>query len=147
MTATFAPGLAGPALRARLEQIVDKSRVLDGPAERIAHSADASFYRLIPKAIVLAESPAEGAALFALSHELGIPITFRAVDLLSIPLIEEHQERLRQGEPELGDEIAQLFRRRGFVAYLDDVYASGDGGPNRLDPCRSTVFRWPCFTP
>ena len=78
MTATFAPALSGPALRARLEQIVDRARVLDGPAERIAHAADASFYRLVPKAIVLAESPAEVAALFALSHELGIPITFRA---------------------------------------------------------------------
>lgn len=70
--------MAGPALRARLEAIVGKTRVLDAPAERIAHAHDASFYRLIPQAIVLVESLAEVKALFELSHELTLPIAFRA---------------------------------------------------------------------
>ncbi len=65
-------------LRARLEEIAGKSRVLDSPAERIAHAHDASFYRLVPKAVVFPASESEVARLFALSHELNLPLTFRA---------------------------------------------------------------------
>jgi D-lactate dehydrogenase len=69
----------GPAsLRKRLEAIAGRDRVLDTPAERIAHAHDASFYRLIPRAVVLAASETEVEALFALSHELHVPLTFRA---------------------------------------------------------------------
>lgn len=65
-------------LRARLEKIVGASRVLDRPAERIAHAHDASFYRLIPQAVVFPKTEAEVLALFALSAELTLPLTFRA---------------------------------------------------------------------
>lgn len=65
-------------MRERLEAIVGGARVLDAPAERIAHAHDASFYRLVPKAVVLVESADQVAALFRLSHELQVPITFRA---------------------------------------------------------------------
>ena len=65
-------------LRARLVEIAAKSRVLDSPAERIAHAHDASFYRLVPKAVVFPASESEVARLFALSHELNLPLTFRA---------------------------------------------------------------------
>ncbi len=69
----------GPALlRKRLEAIAGSDRVLDTPAERIAHAHDAGFYRLIPRAVVLAASEAEVEALFALSHELHLPLVFRA---------------------------------------------------------------------
>ena len=70
--------ISAPALRQQLEAIVGKARVLDAPAERIAHAHDASFYRLVPQAVVLAESADEIAALFELSHALTLPITFRA---------------------------------------------------------------------
>jgi D-lactate dehydrogenase len=65
------------ALRSRLSAIVGKARVLDTPAERIAHAHDAGFYRLIPRAVVYPQGEPEVAALFGLSHELGIPLTFR----------------------------------------------------------------------
>jgi D-lactate dehydrogenase len=65
-------------LRGRLEAIAGKDRVLDTPSQRIAHAHDASFYRLVPQAIVFPASDAEVAALFTLSHELGLPLTFRA---------------------------------------------------------------------
>jgi D-lactate dehydrogenase len=52
--------------------------VLDRPAERVAWAADAGFYRLIPRAVVFAGSVAEVQALFRLSRETGIPMTFRA---------------------------------------------------------------------
>ncbi len=72
------PSLSAHELRARLELIVGASRVLDRPAERIAHAHDASFYRLIPQAVVFPKTDAEVLALFALSAELTLPLTFRA---------------------------------------------------------------------
>ncbi len=72
------PPLAPRELRGRLEKIVGAARVLDRPAERIAHAHDASFYRLVPLAVVFPETEAEVVALFDLSQELTLPLTFRA---------------------------------------------------------------------
>ena len=66
------------SLRAALEAVVGRERVLDRPIERIAFSADASFYKLVPQAVVFASSVTEVQALFRVSHERRIPITFRA---------------------------------------------------------------------
>ena len=65
-------------LRERLEQIVGVGRVLDTPAQRIAHAHDASFYRLVPQAVVFPQSDAQVVALFSACHELSLPLTFRA---------------------------------------------------------------------
>ena len=72
------PPLTPRALRAHLEQIVGAARVLDRPAERIAHAHDASFYRLVPRAVVFPETEAEVIALLELSAALTLPLTFRA---------------------------------------------------------------------
>jgi len=64
-------------LREELGRIVAPSRVLTRPIELIAFASDASFYRLIPKAVVLAQGIAEIQALFRFSHQQRIPITFR----------------------------------------------------------------------
>ncbi|MBI4913107.1 MAG: FAD-binding oxidoreductase [Acidobacteria bacterium] len=69
---------ADPSLRAALAGIVGRDRVLDRPVDRVAFAADASFYRLIPRAVVFAGSVEEVRALFRLSRELRIPMTFRA---------------------------------------------------------------------
>ena len=61
-----------------LAQIVDRERVLTRPIELIAYASDASFYRLIPRAVVLARTSAEIQALFRFSHAHRIPLTFRA---------------------------------------------------------------------
>jgi D-lactate dehydrogenase len=53
-------------------------RVLTRPLERIAYASDASFYRLIPQAVVQPISVNEIRALFEFSHEHEIPLTFRA---------------------------------------------------------------------
>jgi len=66
------------ALRQSLEAIVGPARVLDRPVERVAFAADAGFYRLIPQAVVFAESVAEVQGLFQFSRKSGIPMTFRA---------------------------------------------------------------------
>jgi D-lactate dehydrogenase len=65
-------------LRESLAAIVGQDRVLDRPVDLIAFASDASFYRLIPKAVVLAASLDEVRALFRFSHAQRIPLTFRA---------------------------------------------------------------------
>jgi D-lactate dehydrogenase len=66
------------SLRDSLAAIVGQDRVLDRPVDLIAFAADASFYRLIPKAVVMAASTEEIRALFKLSQTRRIPMTFRA---------------------------------------------------------------------
>ena len=66
------------SLRDALAAIVGPDRVLDRPVDLIAFASDASFYRLIPKAVAFAGSVADIQGLFRLSHEQKIPMTFRA---------------------------------------------------------------------
>ena len=61
-----------------LRRIVPSERVLTRPLDLVAFASDASLYRLMPKAVVLAASAGEVAALFRLSHATGVPLTFRA---------------------------------------------------------------------
>ncbi len=65
-------------LKAELQAIVEPTRVLDRPVDLIAFAADASFYRLVPKAVVFAGSVEEVRQLFQVSHERRVPMTFRA---------------------------------------------------------------------
>ncbi len=74
---TFTASPTSEKLKEELGRIVAPSRILTRPIDLIAFASDASFYRLIPKAIVLAEGIAEIQALFRFSHERKIPITFR----------------------------------------------------------------------
>ncbi len=63
-------------IRARLLAV---PKGLVRPIDLIAYASDASFYRLIPKAVVLAKDLEEIRALFALSlQQTRIPLTFRA---------------------------------------------------------------------
>lgn len=61
-----------------LKRLVEPARVLARPIERIAYAADASFYRLIPKAVVLARGVEEIQVLFGFSHQHWTPLVFRA---------------------------------------------------------------------
>jgi len=70
--------MTSASLRHALETIVGSDRILDRPVERVAWAADAGFYRLIPQAVVFAGSVKEVQSLFALSHSLKTPMTFRA---------------------------------------------------------------------
>ena len=69
---------SGGDLRSALERIAAPERVLDRPIDRIAFASDASFYRLIPKAVVLTRSVDEVADLFRLARETKVPVTLRA---------------------------------------------------------------------
>ncbi len=68
---------AAEKLKQELGQIVEPARILTRPIDLVAFASDASFYRLIPKAVVLAQGVAEIQALFRFSHQQRIPITFR----------------------------------------------------------------------
>ena len=61
-----------------LPQVIDRARVLTRPIERIAYASDASFYRLIPQAVVLAKGIGDIQELFRFSQTQRVPMTFRA---------------------------------------------------------------------
>ena len=65
-------------LRPELERILPPERILDRPIDVAAYASDASFYRLVPRAVLRPESIAEVREIFALSRRLQIPMTFRA---------------------------------------------------------------------
>ena len=75
---TFTASPTSEKLKEELGRIVAPSRILTRPIDLIAFASDASFYRLIPKAVVLAKGIEEIQALFRFSHEHRIPLTFRA---------------------------------------------------------------------
>jgi D-lactate dehydrogenase len=87
-----------------LTRIVPRERILDSPIDRIAFASDASFYRLIPKAVIFTESVAEVEALLAYSRRRNIPLTFRAAgtslsgQAVSDGLLVEVARFWRQGE-------------------------------------------------
>jgi D-lactate dehydrogenase len=57
---------------------VPGERIITDEFRRFALSTDASFYRLVPKAIVQVDSDAEVITVLHLSARYGVPITFRA---------------------------------------------------------------------
>jgi len=67
-----------PTLRLALEHCCAAERVLTSTIQRIAFASDASFYRLIPQAVVQPTSISEVQSLFALSRNRRIPLTVRA---------------------------------------------------------------------
>jgi len=79
-SASSAPAVsAAPhSLGDSLARIICRDRVLTSPIERIAYASDASFYRLIPQAVVLAKGIGEIQELFRFSQAHRVPMTFRA---------------------------------------------------------------------
>lgn len=61
-----------------LRTIVRKGRVLDRAIDRVAFSSDASFYRLVPKAVVQPATLNEIRDLFCFSRSNKVPLVFRA---------------------------------------------------------------------
>ena len=65
-------------IQTALNGFVSPERVLVRPIELIAWASDASFYRMIPKAVIQTQGLEEIRALFTFSRETRIPMTFRA---------------------------------------------------------------------
>ena len=64
-------------LKNSLSEFIPPERILIRDIERIAFASDASFYRLIPAAVVFANGFEEIRNLFRFSRRSGVPITFR----------------------------------------------------------------------
>lgn len=65
-------------LRAVLEAAVASARVSTAPLDRVRYASDASFYRLVPRAVVWPASVEEVRGLFAASRVQRVPLVFRA---------------------------------------------------------------------
>jgi len=76
--ATPASGLTAEQCADILKTVVEPERVLHRAIDRIAYASDASFYRLIPQAVVLSRGVEEILNLFRFSHQYSVPLTFRA---------------------------------------------------------------------
>jgi len=106
-------------------------RVLSRPLDRVAFASDASFYRLLPQAVVLAGSVEEVRELFSLSRERHVPLTFRAAgtslsgqslsDGILVEVarhwrsatVEDGGLRIRARPGTIGDHLNQLLRPFG----------------------------------
>jgi D-lactate dehydrogenase len=65
-------------LQSQLSQIIPSSRVHTRLIDRIAYANDASYFRLVPQAVVQPNSISEIQSLFKLTQQNKIPMTFRA---------------------------------------------------------------------
>ncbi len=66
------------ALHAELVACLPAARVVTDPLRTLAWGTDASFYRLVPKIVVVVESEAEVVRVLALCARAQVPLTFRA---------------------------------------------------------------------
>ncbi len=57
---------------------VPEGRLFTDPLRTLAYGTDASFYRLVPRVVVWADSEAEVAAVLDAADRQGLPVTFRA---------------------------------------------------------------------
>ncbi|MEW5829498.1 MAG: FAD-binding and (Fe-S)-binding domain-containing protein [Chloroflexota bacterium] len=65
-------------LNTQLSRILPPNRIKSRLIDRIAYANDASYFRLVPQAVVQPDSIGEIQALFRFSQEQRIPMTFRA---------------------------------------------------------------------
>lgn len=65
-------------LAKRLGDLIPQERLISDPLRLLTYGTDASFYRLIPKLVVIIESEAEVQELLHQCQSWGTPVTFRA---------------------------------------------------------------------
>ncbi|PVZ68449.1 4Fe-4S ferredoxin [Pelagibaculum spongiae] len=63
---------------AAAETFIDQQRITSDPLKTLAYGTDASFYRLIPQAVIKVDNEQEITRLLGLSRQLNVPVTFRA---------------------------------------------------------------------
>jgi D-lactate dehydrogenase len=74
---SLAAGVAQP-LRGELEALLGADRVLARPGDLVKYASDASPYRKLPRAVVMAKEPGDVSKALAFGRAQGIPVTFRA---------------------------------------------------------------------
>jgi D-lactate dehydrogenase len=65
-------------LKSELTALLGEGRVLTRILDLVRYASDASPYRLLPQAVVMARDPGDVAKTLAYAREKGIPVTFRA---------------------------------------------------------------------
>jgi D-lactate dehydrogenase len=65
-------------LRSQLEALLGPGRVLHRVLDLVRYASDASCYRMIPKAVVMAHDAVDVAKVFRFGREHGIPVTLRS---------------------------------------------------------------------
>ncbi len=61
-----------------LVKLIPKERMFHDPLSTLAYGTDASFYRLIPKLVIMAYSVGEVREILITAYQMEIPVTFRA---------------------------------------------------------------------
>ena len=61
-----------------LSVTIDPKRIITNPLQTLAYGTDASFYRLIPKIVILARTEKEIVEILRQAYPLQIPVTFRS---------------------------------------------------------------------
>ncbi|HXV04835.1 MAG TPA: FAD-binding protein, partial [Solirubrobacterales bacterium] len=72
----LAAGVALP-LRGELEELLGADRVLGRASDLVRYASDASPYRLLPRAVVMARDAEDVGRLLAYGRRSGIPVVFR----------------------------------------------------------------------
>ena len=75
--AKLATGTPEP-LRGELEALLGPDRVLARVLDLVRYASDASPYRLLPRAVVMAQGPEDVAKVLAFGRRAGIPVTLRS---------------------------------------------------------------------
>ena len=75
---TYSGDVTPESIQSLLCELIDPERILIRPIDRIAFASDASFYRLIPQAVIQPKTDEEIKHLFRFSHQYGVPLVFRA---------------------------------------------------------------------
>ena len=65
-------------LAAKLAEALPVDRIIRDPLRIFAYATDASFYRLLPRVVVIVETETEALAVLRLCRAQGAPLTFRA---------------------------------------------------------------------
>ena len=65
-------------LKEALSATIDPQRIITNPLQLLAYGTDASFYRLVPKIVVLVHSEEEAIEVIRLTGKMNIPVTYRA---------------------------------------------------------------------
>jgi D-lactate dehydrogenase len=66
------------ALEQALLSVIPQKRIVRDPLRALAYGTDASFYRLVPKLVVIVENETEVQTLLAQCRHFNVPVTFRA---------------------------------------------------------------------
>ncbi|HEY0390917.1 MAG TPA: FAD-binding and (Fe-S)-binding domain-containing protein [Solirubrobacterales bacterium] len=74
---SISAGVAQP-LRGELEELLGPDRLLGRVSDIVRYASDASPYRLLPQAVVMAHDAEDVAKVLAYGRRNGIPVTFRA---------------------------------------------------------------------